>query len=256
MRTVIVGDIHGCYREFKSLLDSIHFDQLSDKLIINGDIMDRGPDSFEVLTEIKRLSSIMGERFIFVRGSHEHQLLHWGNFPKILLWNLVGRRPSIRSFKKHGAQLSAEREWIQEHTVLYYAEERFHCCHAAIKTIPIEDNDIKTLLLDHSTVKQNRYTGKLTITGHIHLKHPTYFDGNGNAGVELRYNEWNPLPQTGVICIDTAVDMTGKLTAMVIEKDNYCLTNSRTNQKIWRYSHGKRLFNRITGSSSQGRKKT
>lgn len=223
MRTIIIGDIHGCYREFMSLLDKIQFDPLSDKLIINGDIMDRGPDSFEVMEEIKRLSRIMEDRFQFICGSHEYQLLYWDRFPKILLWNLVGRLHSVRSFKKHGAQLSAEKKWIQEHTVLYYAEDRFQCCHAAIKTNPIEDNDVKTLLLDHSTVKQNRYAGKLTITGHIHLRQPTYYDGSGGRGQILPYDEWKPLAKTGIICIDTAVDMSGKLTAIIVDEDRFTL---------------------------------
>ena len=45
MRTIIVGDIHGCMLELKSLLSAVKLSTLSDRLILLGDIIDRGPDS-------------------------------------------------------------------------------------------------------------------------------------------------------------------------------------------------------------------
>ena len=44
MRTIVVGDIHGCYEELLQLLNKV---QLTDEdcLVSLGDIVDRGADS-------------------------------------------------------------------------------------------------------------------------------------------------------------------------------------------------------------------
>ena len=46
-RTIIVGDIHGCYDEFIALLEQIEFSE-SDYLIATGDFIDRGPGTWKV----------------------------------------------------------------------------------------------------------------------------------------------------------------------------------------------------------------
>lgn len=46
-RTYVIGDIHGCYREFKQLLDLCSDDAEGKpaQLILLGDYVDRGPNS-------------------------------------------------------------------------------------------------------------------------------------------------------------------------------------------------------------------
>lgn len=46
-RTIVVGDIHGCFDEFKELLDAVNFAD-DDLLIHVGDMIDRGPQSWGV----------------------------------------------------------------------------------------------------------------------------------------------------------------------------------------------------------------
>ena len=43
-----ISDIHGCCKEFQSLLKKIHFSS-SDTLFVLGDMIDRGPDPIGVL---------------------------------------------------------------------------------------------------------------------------------------------------------------------------------------------------------------
>ena len=45
----VVGDIHGCAREFGDLLDEIRFDPARDELWSVGDLVNTGPDSLDVL---------------------------------------------------------------------------------------------------------------------------------------------------------------------------------------------------------------
>ena len=48
MRTIIIGDIHGCSGALRVLLERIKPDENADRLILLGDLFDRGPDSWGV----------------------------------------------------------------------------------------------------------------------------------------------------------------------------------------------------------------
>ncbi|CAM3800918.1 bis(5'-nucleosyl)-tetraphosphatase (symmetrical) ApaH [Xenorhabdus thuongxuanensis] len=71
MATYLIGDIHGCYREFRSLLEQVNFNPSEDTLWLTGDLVARGPDSLAVLRYIKQLGSAVK----LVLGNHDLHLL-------------------------------------------------------------------------------------------------------------------------------------------------------------------------------------
>ncbi|MEQ1975768.1 bis(5'-nucleosyl)-tetraphosphatase (symmetrical) ApaH [Xenorhabdus sp. SGI240] len=71
MATYLIGDIHGCYREFRALLEQVNFNSSEDTLWLTGDLVARGPDSLAVLRYIKQLGSAVK----LVLGNHDLHLL-------------------------------------------------------------------------------------------------------------------------------------------------------------------------------------
>lgn len=59
MATYLIGDVHGCYRELRQLLNQVNFDANQDTLWLTGDLVARGPDSLEVLRFVKSLGSAL-----------------------------------------------------------------------------------------------------------------------------------------------------------------------------------------------------
>lgn len=185
MRTLIIGDIHGCFREFSELLQKLRLDPDADKLILLGDLFDRGPDSYEVFCCVQALKVRMGKRLIFLQGNHEMMLFDHHSLRCRLLWRMVGKGSTERSFHKHGASLSEADDWLYRNTVPYYIDDNFQCAHAGARDERLGCNDIHDLMMSHTLTQKNQYTGKLLLTGHIHLPYPTYFDGSGGAGQQL-----------------------------------------------------------------------
>lgn len=223
MRTLVIGDLHGCDQECSALLQKLSFDPAADQLILLGDLFDRGPDSYAVFCRVQALKAQMGDRLVLLQGNHEMMLFDHHSLRCRLLWRMVGKGAAERSFRKHGASLADAAAWLYQNTVPYYSGDDFQCAHAGAKEERLWCNDLHTLMMSHFLTRKNRYSGKLLLTGHIHLRHPTWFDGSGGAGQPLPYHCWNPLPSHGVICLDTGCAEGNRLTGMLIEDGLYYL---------------------------------
>lgn len=67
MSTYAVGDLQGCYDEFRALLDSFQFDPSKDHLWLVGDLINRGPKNLETLNFIRQLGNVV----TIVLGNHD-----------------------------------------------------------------------------------------------------------------------------------------------------------------------------------------
>jgi len=66
-----IGDIQGCYRSFRDLLEKIDFDAAQDKLWIAGDLVNRGEGSLETLEYLYSIK----ESVEIVLGNHDISLI-------------------------------------------------------------------------------------------------------------------------------------------------------------------------------------
>jgi serine/threonine protein phosphatase 1 len=97
-RRFVIGDIHGCLKTLRKLIEVKISLTREDSIYFVGDFIDRGPDSKGVLDYISRLIS-EGYRISSVRGNHEEMLLETLSDPKFLAnWVYNGAEMTLYSF--------------------------------------------------------------------------------------------------------------------------------------------------------------
>ncbi|VMO50120.1 serine/threonine protein phosphatase 1 [Streptococcus pneumoniae] len=72
-----VSDIHGHYNEFIKSLNKIDLSDKQSKLILLGDYIDYGSQSFQVISKIIELEKIYPKQIITLFGNHEEWFYDW-----------------------------------------------------------------------------------------------------------------------------------------------------------------------------------
>jgi bis(5'-nucleosyl)-tetraphosphatase (symmetrical) len=216
-RTIVIGDIHGAITEFKILLEKIDYKDGNTRVILLGDLIDRGKASVECI----RLARELG--ITSVMGNHERKFLNW-------LENTGGKRaptkfPHYEQFSKEDIEyMRAMPSYIQipEHnTVIVHAGVR--ACVPMEKQIK---NDLYYIrYLDrHGKFVSLRTINKLGSKGAADAHFWTEF-GSFNQNIiyghcvhsltDIRIDRF----EDGTACygIDTGAVYGGKLSALVLE---------------------------------------
>jgi serine/threonine protein phosphatase 1 len=96
MRTLAIGDIHGCNTALGCLLTAV-LPATDDRVVFVGDYIDRGPGSREVVEMLLNLSKTTSP--IFLRGNHEAMILEAREDPlKANLWQSYGGLETLYSY--------------------------------------------------------------------------------------------------------------------------------------------------------------
>ena len=155
-QTFLVGDIHGCFAEFLDLLKTINYDQQKHRLILLGDIINRGPYSWEMLKWVK------SHNVEVIQGNHEEAFIRFARRNKPIT-------PALDELKQQmGKDLESWLTWM-ESWPLYIEEEDFIVVHAGLdpRKHP-KDTDIRTLLYIRTWDEKNKILGDNT--------HPPWYE--------------------------------------------------------------------------------
>ena len=211
-RTVIVGDVHGCADELDALLDRVAFAS-TDRLVLAGDLVARGPDSSRVCEIARRCTAVV------VRGNHEEKLVVWRARMHANMKGL-GKRPEPlgRVHERVASSLRAA-EWalLAGAPVSWdLPEHGLRVVHAGVVPgIPFDAQDRETLLRIRTVggpgFEGNGLRGKMgeeRLWGELYEGAPHVVFGH-NARRDPQLHPW----ATG---LDTACVYGGRLTALVL----------------------------------------
>lgn len=125
-RTIVVGDIHGCLEEFDELLRVVEYERGRDRLVLLGDLVDRGPDSAGV---VRRAIEVGAES---VLGNHEEWHLRYCRYAaRAAVENY--KNPMKLSDAKRAVQETlrdAEWEWIERLPNFLHLGDEWTALHA------------------------------------------------------------------------------------------------------------------------------
>lgn len=102
MKTFAISDIHGCFQEFELLLAKLPIDLKEDRLVILGDMIDRGPDTKQLLDKLIDMQQEFGE---------DHVVVLYGNHEDLMLDTLMYQGRKYHSFDLWWKQGGKQTAW-------------------------------------------------------------------------------------------------------------------------------------------------
>ena len=152
MSLYLIGDLQGCDAPLKRLLDDIDFSPSTDTLYLLGDLVNRGPDSLDVL---RRLSAL-GDAAQCLLGNHDlHALAVWQGVRKTkrndTLDALLVAADSDHLFDwlRHRPMAIHAHGWLMVHAGVLpqWTPEQTMALAAEVESV-LRGNDLKTRLTD------------------------------------------------------------------------------------------------------------
>lgn len=177
MRTLVVGDIHGKLKLFNRLLEAMNYQAGEDKLILIGDLVDRGEESRGVVQRALELKQEAPETVIVLKGNHEAMMLSALAQPEgeqSELWLYNGGVETLHSYIGEDGEFDVpEEHWtFMESLPTWYEDEHAIYVHAALPEDhgkflhPSENPDSPELYWSRNRHFFAEYRGKTVVFGH------------------------------------------------------------------------------------------
>ena len=213
MRTLVIGDIHGCSTALDVLLRELA-PGAEDTLVTLGDYVDRGPDTRGVIDRLLALDR--RTRLVPIIGNHELLMLDSrnGQFDPYN-WFMVGGTATMESYGGRAQpdwHLIPPEHWhfLEKRCVRYFENDTHLFTHATIEgSYPLADQKDSWLFWRRFDDAHAHFSGKTLICGHTAQK----------SGL--------PAMRPGCLCIDTWAFGEGWLTGMDISKEEFIQANQR-----------------------------
>lgn len=213
MRTLAIGDIHGCSTALRTLLEAMQPGP-EDRLITLGDYVDRGPDSRGVLDTLLDLERRTG--LVALTGNHEILLFEAlaGTIGKTE-WEAIGGLQTLRSYGGTalvpGLIPEAHLEFLGQRCRRLHETDTHIFVHANLNAmLPLAEQSDDWLFWTRFADTYPHVSGKIMICGHTAQA----------SGLPAR------LPHA--VCIDTRVyHPEGWLTCLEVEAGTFTQANEQ-----------------------------
>ena len=209
MRTLVIGDIHGCLDSLKSLIESVELKE-SDLLITLGDYIDRGENSkgvIDYLIELKKSYNV-----ITLKGNHE-ELLEQACKTRMdrLVWNNVGGLSTLVSYGITNPNHIPKEHWdFLDECEMYYETDTHIFVHGGLEPDePVDEQDDEALLWLRVRDVKPHMSGKIIVCGHTPQRN--------HSILNLSY----------AICVDTHAYAEGWLSCLEVETGIYWQANEK-----------------------------
>lgn len=211
-RIVVIGDIHGCIDEFDEMLKLADVKSPNVRVILLGDILDRGPDSLGCLRRARELN------LESVLGNHDLKFIKWFRSPK--------DKPLYDHRKFYSEFNDDDINYIHRMPLYLKLRDNFIAVHAGVKPgVPLEKQKQDVLCYLRYTDKDRNFLSlkkvfKEKVSGAM------FWTEFGSFGYNVVYGH-NVHSQTtpeitryddGTACygIDTGCVFGGKLSALIL----------------------------------------
>jgi serine/threonine protein phosphatase 1 len=212
MRTIAIGDTHGCSVALSRLLKAIA-PQPEDTIVALGDYIDRGPDSRGVLDQYIELAARC--QLTPLMGNHEEMLVaSMRGEASVHLWLACGGLATMKSYGESAGFEGIPRSHVEfiESCKLFHVVGDYFFVHANYEPhLPLEEQSVEVLLWRslREFTPGPHCSGKRAVVGHT-LQ-------TGGTIRDLGYLK----------CIDTGCYNNGWLTAIDVESGRIWQTNQR-----------------------------
>ncbi|MBY0230428.1 MAG: serine/threonine protein phosphatase [Gemmataceae bacterium] len=214
MRTLAIGDIHGCLVALETLLAAVAL-EADDTVVALGDFVDRGPDSRGVIDRLIGLHD--AGQLVAILGNHDEMMLAALQGGKSRGWLWFGGEETLASYGHGPTETVFDRvptahvDFLWKACRPYYETETHLFAHAGVQPdVPMPQQSEDVLRWLKLTGPIRHASGKTLIVGHTKQR----------SGV--------PLVLDGVVCIDTgAYEEDGWLTCLDVDSGKYWQANER-----------------------------
>ncbi len=228
-RTIIIGDVHGCFDELVELFDVLKVSFTTDRVILLGDLVHKGPLSFKVVN--------------FVMENNIESIL--GNHDDFFLKALKGEVEPYQEYSETMAKLSSKKDnlidWFSNRP-LFLEDKNWLLVHGGI-----DPDGFALRSLNREVLLNLRYwdviSNKLVKTnGHSEQKsnyQPWYECLNLEKlqNKKIFYGHWAKkevqIHRNGkIIGLDTGCCYGGKLSAYLLEEERFVQINSKQKKQF------------------------
>jgi hypothetical protein len=196
-RTIVIGDIHGCYGELQDLLREVG-EIADDRLVSVGDLVAKGPDNVAVLEFFRTRGNAEA-----VLGNHEYTLLRYFRGEAVAL-----EQAHHHALAELGVNVASHMDWIAR-MPLYIELDSYLVVHAGIRPGRAIDEQTLEDLTELRSV-DGATPGSRTGTPWFEC-----YDGEK----KVIFGHWvfdSPLVRKNVIGLDTGCVYGGFLSAVVL----------------------------------------